>query len=145
MIADERDNGRSSSTIKVRLAAVRYPHRAAGIPSPTATAERSETMAGIRRDAPYPIKKRAATLTVLRELLGPIPDDLRGVRDRALLLMGFAGALRRSEFARIQTSELERTDRGFQLTLPGSKGAQTTAPSPSQSPMARPSCALCGH
>ena len=126
-IANERDEGRGSSTIKVRLAALRYLHRAAGLPSPTVTAEVSETMAGIRRDAPNPTKKRAASLTVLRELLGPIPDDLRGVRDRALLLVGFAGALRRSELARIQVSELERTDRGFQVTLPRSKGAQTSA------------------
>ena len=90
-IANERDNGCSSSTIKVRLAALRYLHRAAGLPSPTATAEVSETMAGIRRDAPNPTKKRAASLTVLREVLGPIPNDLRGMRDRALLLVGFAG------------------------------------------------------
>ena len=41
--------------------------------------------------------------------------------------MGFAGALRRSELAGIQISELERTDRGFQVTLPRSKGAQTSA------------------
>ena len=126
-IADERDRGLSSSTIAVRLAALRYLHRAAGLPSPTATAAVSETMASIRRDAPNPTKKRAASLTVLRELLGPISEDLRGVRDRALLLVGFAGALRRSELAGIRISELERTDRGFQVTLPRSKGAQTSA------------------
>jgi len=34
----------------------------------------SETIAGIRRDAPNPQKKRAASLTVLREILPPIPD-----------------------------------------------------------------------
>ncbi len=44
-------------------------------------------MAGIRRDAPNPEKKPAATLTVLRDVLAPIPDDLRGFRDRALLLV----------------------------------------------------------
>ena len=83
-------------------------------------------MAGIRRDAPDP-QKRAATLTVLRELLAPIPDDLRGQRDRALLLVGFAGALRRSELAGILLGDLERTDRGYELTLKRSKGSQTEA------------------
>ena len=98
-LAAGRDRGQAGNTLKLRAAAIRFLHRAAGLPSPTDTAEVSETMAGIRRDAPNPQKKRAATLAVLRELLAPIPDDVRGLRDRALLLVGFAGALRRSELA----------------------------------------------
>ena len=96
-LAAGRDRGQAGNTLKLRAAAIRFLHRAAGLPSPTDTAEVSETMAGIRRDAPNPQKKRAATLTVLRELLAPIPDDFPGLRDRALLLVGFAGALRRSD------------------------------------------------
>jgi len=123
-LAAERDAGKVGNTLKLRVAAIRFLHRAAALASPTDTAEVSETMAGIRRDAPNPVKKRAATLTVLRELLAPIPDDLRGLRDRALLLAGFAGALRRSELAGIACADLHRTDRGFELTLPRSKGSQ---------------------
>jgi len=126
-LATGRDRGQAGNTLKLRAAAIRFLHRAAGLPSPTDTAEVSETMAGIRRDAPNPQKKRAATLAVLRELLAPIPDDLRGLRDRALLLVGFAGALRRSELAAIRLGDLERTDQGFQLTLKRSKGSQTEA------------------
>jgi integrase len=126
-LADERDRGLAANTLDLRRAAIRFLHRAAGLPSPTDDAHVAETLAGIRRDAPNPVKKRAATLTVLRELLAPIPGDLRGVRDRALLLVGFAGALRRSELAGIRMADLERTDQGFQLTLPRSKGSQTAA------------------
>lgn len=126
-LAAERDRGHAGNTLKLRAAAIRFLHRAAGLPSPTTAAEVSETMAGIRRDAPNPVKKRAATLAVLRELLSPIPDDLRGLRDRALLLVGFAGALRRSELAAIATGDLVRTDQGYELTLHRSKGAQTGA------------------
>ncbi len=126
-LAAERDRGQAGNTLKLRAAAIRFLHRAAGLPSPTDTAEVSETMAGIRRVAPNPQKKRAATLTVLRELLAPIADDLRGRRDRALLLVGFAGALRRSELAGILLTDLERTDRGYELTLKRSKGSQTGA------------------
>lgn len=126
-LAAGRDQGLAGNTLKLRVAAVRFLHRTANLPSPTDTAEISETMAGIRRAAPDPAKKRAATLTVLRELLAPIPDDLRGLRDRALLLVGFAGALRRSELAAIQLNELQRTDQGFELTLKRSKGSQTAA------------------
>ena len=126
-LADERDRGLAANTLDLRRAAIRFLHRAAGLPSPTDDAHVAETLAGIRRDAPNPVKKRAATLTVLRELLAPIPADLRGLRDRALLLVGFAGALRRSELAGIRMADLERTDHGFQLTLPRSKGSQTAA------------------
>ncbi len=126
-LAAGRDAGQAGNTLKLRAAALRFLHRAAGLPSPTDTAEVSETMAGIRRDAPNPQKKRAATTAVLRELLAPIPDDLRGHRDRALLLVGFAGALRRAELAAITLADLQRTDGGYELTLKRSKGAQTEA------------------
>ncbi len=122
-----RDRGQAGNTLQLRVAAIRFLHRAAGLTSPTDTAEVSETMAGIRRDAPNPRKKRAATLAVLRAFLAPIADDARGQRDRALLLTGFAGALRRAELAAIQWVDLKRTDRGYELTLPRSKGAQTAA------------------
>jgi hypothetical protein len=65
-------------------------------------------MAVIRRDAPNPQKRRAATLTVLREILASIPDDFPGIRDRALLLARFARALRRSVLSGILLSDLER-------------------------------------
>ena len=51
-----------------------------------------------------------------------IADDPPGLRDRALLLVGFAGALRRSELAGIQVEHLEESQRGWRLTLPRSKG-----------------------
>ena len=126
-MAAERDRGQAGKTLKLRAATIRFLHRAVGLPSPTDTAEVSETMAGIQRDAPNPQKKRAATLAVMRELLAPIPDNLRGLRDRALLLVGFAGALRRSDLAGIQCADLHRTDRGYELPLPRSKGSQMAA------------------
>ena len=121
----------SPQTLKLRRAAIRYLHRAAGCPVPTDDVCVSETLAGIQRDAArtgqLPRKKVAATAAILRRLLAPIPGDLRGLRDRALLLVGFAGALRRSELAAIRLEHLERTDRGIRLTLPHSKGAQDSA------------------
>jgi site-specific recombinase XerD len=126
-LAAGRDRGQAGNTLRLRVAAIRFLHRAAGLPTPTDTAEIAETMAGIRRDAPNPRQKRAATLAVLRELLAPIPDDVRGRRDRALLLVGFAGALRRSELAGIACADLQRTDRGYELTLARTKGSPTDA------------------
>jgi len=130
-LAGERGRKLSPETIKLRRAAIRYLHRAAGCPVPTDDVCVSETLAGIQRDAArkgqLPRKKVAATEKILRRLLAPIPGDLRGLRDRALLLVGFAGALRRSELAAIRLEHLEKTDRGIRLTLPHSKGAQDSA------------------
>ena len=130
-LAGERGRKLSPETIKLRRAAIRYLHRAAGCPVPTDDVCVSETLAGIRREAAkkgqVPRKKVAATVTILRRLLTPIPDDLRGLRDRAVLLVGFAGALRRAELAAIRFEQLERTDRGIRLTLPQTKGEQTDA------------------
>jgi site-specific recombinase XerD len=58
----------------------------------------------------------------LREILAPIGDDLPGLRDRALLLVGFAGAFRRSELARIAVEHLEDCEHGPRITPPVSKG-----------------------
>ena len=52
-----------------------------------------------------------ATVIVLHWLLAPILSHLRGLRDRAVLLVGFAGALKRSEMAAIRLEQLERTER----------------------------------
>jgi hypothetical protein len=53
-LAAGRDAGQAGNTLKLRAAAIRFLHRAAGLPSPTDTAEVSETMVGIRREAPNP-------------------------------------------------------------------------------------------
>ncbi len=99
-LASERSRGIAPKTLILRRAAIRYLHRAAGCPVPTDDACVAETLAGIQRTAApqgqHPHKKKAATVQVLRRLLAPMGDDLPALRDRALLLVGFAGALRRS-------------------------------------------------
>ena len=125
-LAAERGRGASVATVDLRRAAIRYLHFTAGCPVPTAEAQVAETMAGIRRTAAdegeQPAKKLAATVDILRQILAPIGDDLRGLRDRALLLVGFAGALRRAELAAIEVDHIEPRERGLRLNLPRSKG-----------------------
>ena len=75
-LAGERGRKLSPETIKLRRAAIRYLHRAAGCPVPTDDVCVSETLAGIRREAAkkgqVPRKKVAATVTILRRLLATI-------------------------------------------------------------------------
>ncbi|MEK6439170.1 site-specific integrase [Pseudonocardia sp. T1-2H] len=54
----------------------------------------------------------------------PPEPDLAGLRDRALLLVGFFAALRRSELAALRVEEISAHDRGLVLTLPRSKTNQ---------------------
>ena len=128
-LAAERGRGFGVNTLDLRRAAIRYLHFIAGCPVPTAEAQVSETMAGIRRSAAdageLPAKKLAVTADLLRQILAPIGDDLTGLRDRALLLVGFAGALRRAELAAIRLEHIETRDRGLRLTLPHSKGERS--------------------
>ena len=130
-LASERGRGLTPETLKLRRAAIRYLHRAASCPVPTDDVAVSETLAGISRQAARtgyaPKKKVAATAGILRQILAPIPADLRGLRDRALIVTGFAGALRRSELAAVRVEHLEKTERGLRLTLPQTKGSQTDA------------------
>jgi integrase len=57
-------------------------------------------------------------------MVGQVPDSLKGTRDRALLLLGFAGAFRRSELVALDVADLEFCDAGFRVTIRRSKTDQ---------------------
>ncbi len=127
-LASERTQNISPETLKLRRAAIRYLHRLGGCPVPTDDACVAETMAGIQRDATargqIRRQKAAATTAVIRRLLAPIGEQsLTDLRDRALILVGFAGALRRSELAGIRIEHLTPSERGFRLILQQTKGS----------------------
>lgn len=116
----------SVATLTRRLAAISKQHSLQGYPSPTSTELVKLTMRGIKRQHGKP-QTQAAPLCRddLILVLNAIPDDLRGCRDKALLLIGFCGALRRSELCRIRHEDLQFTAEGLVLTLPRSKTDQT--------------------
>jgi integrase len=82
-------------------------------------------MRGIRRVHGTP-QRQAAPILVgdLKAMVTPLGEDLRDLRDRALLLVGFAGAFRRSELVAINCTDLEWMDEGLIITLPRSKTDQ---------------------
>ena len=124
-IAAEADAGTRPSTIGRRLAAIRYAHRLAGQPTPTDAELVGVTMRGIRRTAGIAKEKKApATAKLLGQMLDHVPDTLTGKRDRALLLLGFACALRRSELVALQVADLEHTSGGLRVTIRRSKTDQ---------------------
>src|SRR5208282_2519059 len=67
----------------------------------------ADMRAALRRELGVrPEKKRAADDEVLRRLLGVLPATLLGVRDRALLTLGWAAALRRSELVTLDVADI---------------------------------------
>ena len=93
-------DGVKVSTLQRRLVAIREAHRRVGLELDTSGAAFRDAWKGLRRTRGLPPAKKAALVTgELRAALASLPETLIGVRDRALLLIGFAGALRRSELA----------------------------------------------
>jgi integrase len=119
------------STQRRRLSAIKEMQRQGGHHLDTTSATFRDVWKGIRRTHGQPPVKKAALMTpLLRRSLGALPDNLIGVRDRALLLLGFAGALRRTELAGVEivarpgANWIEDTSEGLVVHLASSKGDQ---------------------
>ena len=126
--------GLSASRIAVVLAAVRKAHRGHGFPDPTANERVRTILKGVRnahgiapnRKTPlYALTRPDERSSELDRVLEKIDAyTLVGKRDRAILLLGFAAALRRSEIAALEVSDLEHTPKGVLVTIRRSKTDQ---------------------
>ena len=100
----------SVSTLSRRLAAVSVAHGLIGVPSPTDTEAVALVWRGLRRiHGPGRPSHRVDALEAptLMTLLAPLQDTVMDHRDRALLVLGFAGALRRSELSALEVGDVE--------------------------------------
>ena len=128
--SDQATAGLNPSTINRRVAAIGHHHRAGGYPAPTAmpTAGRlAEVLAGIRAEhGGAKRQKRPADAAALRNMLAAIDGEgLRALRDRAILAIGMAAALRRSEIVALQVENVGVVPEGLRLTIAHSKTDQT--------------------
>ena len=116
------------STLRRRLAAISVMHQAVGFSGdrlPTRAAEVKAVWSGIRRvHGIAPKKVRAARTKVINALVAPLGPRPIEVRDRAMLLIGFAGALRRSELVALDVADITEDDDGLRLLLRRSKTDQ---------------------
>ena len=101
------------------------PHKAADLPSPTGSSLVRRVHAGIRRTLGTAQQGKApAVVGDLKLMLEKLPNTRVGLRDRALLLLGFAGAFRRSELVSLDVADLEFARAGMIVTLRRSKADQ---------------------
>ncbi len=120
----------SVSTIRRRMAAITNAHKEAGFPNSPASPRQHyvvrEVLAGIKRSlgtAQHGVDPLLAD--DIRKIVAATPDRLLGLRDRALVLVGFSGAFRRSELASIlEVNDLDFTDHGLYIRMRRSKTDQ---------------------
>jgi len=112
----------AASTLARRLAAISKAHSNRGMESPTKSDLVRAVMKGVRRMHGKPVLQKAPILkdgvVAMVQRLGAKPRD---VRDKALLLIGFAGGFRRSELVALQRSDIEWTPEGIVIRLIRSK------------------------
>lgn len=115
------------ATVERRVAALRSHHRRQGLPEPIDREVLDLLRAGRRERAANggQAKKRALTRPLLERLLGTCDSSLEGLRDAALLLVGWAsGGRRRSELAAIEVSHLHLEGDDYTLLVARSKTDQ---------------------
>ncbi len=125
-LASQAKDGISPSTLNRRIAAIRYAHEAAGHESPTTDKLVSITLKGIRRiTGMRASKKRAATVDKIYQMTAHCnTKTLQGKRDKAILLLGFAGAFRRSELVALTVADIEEVTDGLKVLIRKSKTDQ---------------------
>jgi integrase len=124
-LAERADAGDNAATLSVALAAISEAHRLAGEPSPRERPEVRETWKGIRRKVGVAQKgKDPLLLDALRRAVDALPVGLAGQRDRALLLLGWAGAFRRSELVGLALADVRIVPQGLAVALGRSKTDQ---------------------
>lgn len=117
------------STIRRRIVGIGEAHRSAGYPSPAEHQRIKDAVSGlIQKYGEPPAKKKAATLDIVRQMLDSLPPndgtpagDRRLIRDKAVILLGYAGGFRRSEVARLRVEDVSFETKGIRVKLLSSK------------------------
>ena len=132
-------HGAKVGTMSRRLSGIRFAHRMRDLPDPTASARVIAVWEGIRRTHGAPpeqasplmppdlwdVLDRCAAVRSWKAKKRPAEPDLAGLRDRALLLVGFVAALRRSELTALTVDAMAEHPNGLVLSIPRSKTNQT--------------------
>lgn len=132
-LASRAEAGWKAASIGLALTAIGQAHKAAGYASPAAHPAVAATWAGIRRTLGTAQRRAApATVDAIRAMVEALPGlgespTIGALRDRALLVLGFAGAFRRSELVALEVADLAFRAEGLVVTVRRSKTDQEGA------------------
>ena len=110
--------GLKVSTVQRRVSAISEAHARNGHPSPAGEWVVRNTMRRLRRDLGVPARgKNPVLVKDLKAMLARCPLTLAGRRDKAILLVGFCGAFRRSDLVNLDIEDLAKADEGLVLMV----------------------------
>ncbi len=116
---------RKITTIERRRAAISHIHVESGHPDPASDPRVPRVLKGIRRQLTVKREQKSALRAVdVKRMVKTLGKDPRGLRDRALILLGFATACRRSELAGLQVADLKDHRDGLIVEIRRSKTDQ---------------------
>jgi integrase len=114
--------GLALPTLRRRLAAIAVRHTAAGHETPTDHPLVRRMLRRYARSRGTATKKKEPlTIERLPAIVAAMPDDVPALRDRALILLGYAGAFRRSELVALDIGDLRFTRKGVYVWIAGAK------------------------
>lgn len=124
-LTDMAETGLSVATIVRRMTSITAIHEAGGHLTPVKDARVSRVMQGIKREhgAP-PAARKAISWAELRKMLAHCGSLMIGLRDAAILALGWSSALRRSELVALNIGDLDFVDEGLIVTVRRSKTDQ---------------------
>ena len=126
-LAERAEEGLTYASIDVACCAVSYRHRQLGLSDPTTDATLRRVRRGLRRIIGVAPRRQAHPLgvTELAQIVNVI--DVRtphGLRDRAIILLGYAAAVRPGELAALQLADIASRPEGLLITIRRSKTDQ---------------------
>ncbi|GMA66071.1 site-specific integrase [Alicyclobacillus fastidiosus] len=126
-ISDLAEHGYKVSTLQRRLSSIAIAHKTAGYPSPTEDTGLRTVWRGIRKEhgTAQQGKKPLLTMDIKNMVHNLALDTLSGLRDRALILVGFAGGFRRSELVALDVADIQFAREGLVILIRRSKTDQT--------------------
>ena len=126
-LAERAEEGLTYASIDVACCAVAYRHRQHGLSDPTTDPTVRRVRRGLRRIIGVAPRRQAHPLDVteLTQIVDAIPAETpRGLRDRAIMLLGYASAIRPGELAALQLADIAARPNGLLITIRRSKTDQ---------------------
>jgi site-specific recombinase XerD len=120
---EDQGGEKAPSTVRRRLYAIRKVHRLLRLPDPTHDEEINLSLRRVRRSkAIRPRQAKGLTRDFLDQFRDTQPDTVIGLRNRAMLSVGYELLTRRSELVALRSDDLEdRGDGTFRVLIRRSK------------------------
>jgi integrase len=126
-LSERAESGRATGTLDMACTVIRHVHRTTGTEDPIATEAVRQVRRGLRRTYGAAPRRLARPLSVeeIRQIVSGIDRTTPiGIRDAAIILLGYASAMRRSELVALTLADIEHKPAGLLLHIRQSKTDQ---------------------